>query len=94
MIPKSSCYPVDGSLESGPEGKAQCFVSGVAHAAGRPDGFTGGVRQLEVSIYCLKTKEVQDTTSVSERTTKVRTVILFTFFFVIYTKLHLKICWL
>lgn len=53
MSSKSSCYPVDGSLEIGPEGKAQRFVSGVTHAAGRPDRFTGGVRQLEVSIYCL-----------------------------------------
>lgn len=55
MSSKSSCYPVDGSLEIGPEGKAQRFVSGVTHAAGRPDRFTGGMRQLEVSIYCLKT---------------------------------------
>lgn len=57
MISESGCYPVDGSLESGPEGKAQCFVRGVAHAAGRPDRFTGGMRQLEVSIYCLKTRK-------------------------------------
>lgn len=59
MISKSSGNPVDGSFESGPEGKAQCFVSGVLHAAGRPHGFTGGVRQLEVSIHCLETKETK-----------------------------------
>lgn len=54
MISKSSGNPVDGGFESGPEGKAQCFVSGVLHAAG-PHGFTGGVRQFEVSIHCLET---------------------------------------
>lgn len=55
MISKSGGNPVDGGFESGPKGKAQCFVSGVLHAAGRPHGFTGGVRQLEVSIYRLET---------------------------------------
>lgn len=59
MISKRRCYPVDGSLESGPESKAQCFVSWVSHAACRPHWFTGGMRQLEVSIYCLKTKRTQ-----------------------------------
>lgn len=43
MISKSGRDPIDGGLESGSEGKAQCFVSGVLHAAGRPHGFTGGV---------------------------------------------------
>lgn len=56
MISKSSGNPVDGGFESGPEGKAQCFVSGVLHAAGRPHGFTGGVRQFEMSIHCLERK--------------------------------------
>lgn len=56
MISKSSGNPVDGGFENGPEGKAQCFVGGVLHAAGRPHGFTGGVRQFEVSIHCLETK--------------------------------------
>lgn len=44
MIAKSSGYPVDGSLERGPQGKAQCFVGGVLHAASGPAGFTGSVR--------------------------------------------------
>lgn len=57
MITESGCYPVDGSLERGPESKAQCFVSGVSHAARRPDGLTGGVRQLEVAVYSLETEE-------------------------------------
>lgn len=56
MISKGSCYPVDGSLEVGPESKAEGFVCGVSHDAARPDGFTGRMRQLEVSIYCLKTR--------------------------------------
>ena len=82
MVSKSGCYPVDGGLESGPEGKAQCFVSGVSHAAGRPDGLAGGVRQLEVAIYCLKTERRRedcrqwvhrdDLTSVSLRTASVK----------------------
>lgn len=59
MISERSRNPVDGSLESDPEGKPQCFVSGVLHAAARPHGFTGGVGQLEVSIHRLKMKEKQ-----------------------------------
>lgn len=54
MIPKSGGYPVDGSLERGPQGKAQCFVGGILHAATRPAGFTGSVRQLEVSVHGLE----------------------------------------
>lgn len=57
MIPKCSCYPVDGGLESGPQSKAQCFVGRFPQAAGRPDGLTGGVRQLEVSIDRLKASQ-------------------------------------
>lgn len=57
MISERSRNPVDGSLESGPEGKPQCFVSGVLHAAARPQWFTGGVGQLEVSIHRLKMKK-------------------------------------
>lgn len=57
MISKSGRDPVDGGLESGSEGKAQCFVSGVLHAAGRPHWFTGGVGELEVSIHRLKMKK-------------------------------------
>ncbi len=64
MVSKRGCYPVDGSLESGPESKAQCFVSGVSHAAIRPDRLTGGMGQLEVSIYSLKTKRGQVVVSV------------------------------
>lgn len=56
MISKSSGNPVDGGFESGPEGKAQRFVSGVLHAAGRPHGFTRGVRQFKVSIHRLEMK--------------------------------------
>lgn len=56
MVSKSSGNSVNGSFESGSEGKAQCFVSGVLHAAGRPQRFTGGVRQFEVSIHRLETK--------------------------------------
>lgn len=56
MISESGRYPVDGGLERGPEGEAQRLVRGVSHAAARPDGFTGGVRQLEVSIDCLEEK--------------------------------------
>lgn len=54
MIPKSGGYPVDGSLERGPQCKAQCFMGGIRHAAARPAGFTGSVRQLEVSVHGLK----------------------------------------
>lgn len=75
MISKCCGYPVDGSLESGPQGEAQCLVGGVLHAAGRPDGFTGGVRQLEVSIYGLKTaKEQQNETVLGGRTNQTVTV--------------------
>lgn len=68
MISKCCGYPVDGSLESGPQGEAQCLVGGVLHAAGRPDGFTGSMRQLEVSIYGLKTTKKQYETVLSGRT--------------------------
>lgn len=54
MIPEGGGYPVDGGLERGPQGKAQGFMGGVLHAAARPAGFTGGVRQLEVSVHGLK----------------------------------------
>lgn len=57
MISKGGGYPVKGSLECGPESKAQCFVGGVSHAAGRPDWLTGSMRQLEVSVYSLKIKK-------------------------------------
>lgn len=60
MISERGCYPVDGSLESGPESKAQCFVSGVSHGAARPDRLTGGVRQLEVSVYSLERRRGED----------------------------------
>lgn len=62
MIPKSSGYPVDGSLERGTQGKAQCFVGGILHAAAWPAGFTGSVRQLEVSVYSLKRHKVKNET--------------------------------
>lgn len=49
-------YPVDGGLERGSEGEAQRFVGGVSQTDGGPDGFTGGVRQLEVSVHSLRFK--------------------------------------
>lgn len=71
MISKSGRDPVDGGLESGSEGKAQCFVSGVLHAAGRPHWFTGGVGELEVSIHRLKMKKkpkhILETESLQQR---------------------------
>lgn len=70
MISKSSSYPVDGSLESGPEGKAQCFVSGISHAAGGPHGFTGGMGQLEVPIYSLKKKDKTQLLKQNKKTTR------------------------
>lgn len=74
MISKCCGYPVDGSLESGPQGEAQCLVGGVLHAAGRPGGFTGSVRQLEVSIYDLKTTKKQYETLLSGHTNQTVTV--------------------
>lgn len=56
---ESSGYPVDSSLECGPESKAQRFVRRVSHAAGRPDGLTRGMGQLEVAIHSLRTRRTQ-----------------------------------
>lgn len=64
MIAKSGRYPVDGGLECGPESKAQRFVSRVSHAARRPDGLTGGVRQLEVAVHSLETRRTTALVSV------------------------------
>lgn len=53
--------PVDGRLQRRPQSEAQCFVRGVSDAAQRPHGFTGGMRQLEVSVHRLPTRNRGET---------------------------------
>lgn len=72
MIPKGSGYPVDGSLERGPQSEAQCFVGGVLHAAAGPAGFTGSVRQLEVSVHGLKRMKIRNACAFTENPHRIK----------------------
>lgn len=53
VLPKCGGDPVEGSLERGPQSKPQCFVAAVVHSAAAASWFTGGMRQLKVSVHSL-----------------------------------------
>lgn len=59
MFPESGGYPVDGSLEGGPESKAQRFIAGVSYAAGGPGCLTGCMGQLKVPVHRLERSEAK-----------------------------------